>query len=257
MNLVYMGESGNTGNSINDPNQFYHVHVGLLVHENQCISMNGEFNALYRRHLGQAPGEAGAPGELRPADVYQGRGFFNSWSPSKRGELLKDCLEILIRRQTPVIITYIDKRDFVKFRATEDSPYAIWGSPSEFAINKFLFALNMLVDDMNVSDMSPEEMMSAPWQVKDFNLVVAGQRKSVEPQFMSQFLQTSEEIPSPAVLENFCYVGAEHSVCTQLANMCAYFARRWLQNPDATHTYFDDLQGGGVIQVIYPVQFYE
>ncbi len=64
MNLVYMGESGNTGNSVNDPNQFHHVHVGLIVHEDQCISMNGEFTALYQRHLGHAPGEEGTPREL-------------------------------------------------------------------------------------------------------------------------------------------------------------------------------------------------
>ena len=256
MNLVYMGESGNTGNSVNDPNQFHHVHVGILVHENQCISMNGEFIALYRRHLNYSPGEEGTPRELRPADIYQGRGFFNSWSPAKRGELLKDCLDILIRRETPIIVTYIDKREFAKFRADEDSEYAIWSSPSEFAVSKFLFALNMLVDDMNVVDMTPDQMMTDAWQVKDYTLVVAGQGKSIEPQFMSQFIQREEEIPSPAVLENFCYVEAEHSVVTQLANMCAYFARRWIQNPTGTHTYFDALQEGGVIQVIYPVQFY-
>ena len=256
MNLVYMGESGNTGNSIKDTNQAHHVHVGLIVHENQCISMNGEFNALYRRHLGYAPGEAGTPQELRPADIYQGRGFFNSWSPEKRGALIKDCLEILTRREIPGLVTYIDKREFVKFRAAEDSPYLSWGSPSEFAISKFLFALNMLVDDLNVSDMTPDQMMNDAWQVKDYTLVVAGQGKSVEPQFMSQFLQSEDEIPTPAILENFCYVGAEHSVCTQLANMCAYFARRWLQNPDSAHTYFEALQEGRVIQVIYPVQFY-
>ena len=45
MYLVYMGESGDTGNSFSDPNQRHHVHLGLLVHEGQCISMNGEFNA--------------------------------------------------------------------------------------------------------------------------------------------------------------------------------------------------------------------
>ena len=73
---------------------------------------------------------------------------------------------------------------------------------------------------------------------------------------MNQFLKSEEEIPSPSVLENFCYVGAEHSVCTQLANMCAYFARRWLQNPNATHSYYEALQEGRVIQVVYPVQFY-
>ncbi len=256
MNLVYMGESGNTGNSVNDPNQFHHVHVGLIVHEDQCISMNGEFNALYRRHLGHAPGEEGTPRELKPADIYQGRGFFSSWSPDKRGELLRDCLDLLIRREIPAIITYIDKREYVKFRATDDSPYAIWSSPSEFAISKFLFALNLVVDEMSVADMSPDDMMTSPWQVKDYTLIVAGQGKSVEPQFMNQFLKSEKEIPSPSVLENFCYVDAEYSVCNQLANMCAYFARRWLQNPNATHSYYEALQEGRVIQVVYPVQFY-
>ena len=61
---------------------------------------------------------------------------------------------------------------------------------------------------------------------------------------------------SPSVLENFCYVEAEYSVCTQLANMCAYFARRWLQNPNASHYYYEALQEGLVVQVVYPVQFY-
>jgi hypothetical protein len=46
-----------------------------------------------------------------------------------------------------------------------------------------------------------------------------------------------------------------HSPCTQLANLCAYIARRWLQNPSAPQPYFDALRDGKVVQVIYPVQF--
>ena len=256
MNLVYMGESGNTGNSTNDPNQNHHVHVGLLVHEDQCISINGEFTALYRRHFGQAPGENGAPKELRAAAIFQGVGYFSSWAPDRRSELIRDCLELLVRREIPGLMTYIDKRDFAKYRSAENSPYAIWDNPSSFAVNRFLFALNMMVDEMNIADMNPDQMMSAPWQVKDYNLVVAGQGNSVEPRFMEQFLSSEEEIPTPAVLENFCYVGAEHSICTQLANMCAYFARRWVQNPNYPHPFFQALQEQGVMQVIYPVQFY-
>ena len=56
MYLVYAGESGNTGSSLNDPNQPHHVHVGLLVHESQSVAVTGEFDALFRRHFGQAPG---------------------------------------------------------------------------------------------------------------------------------------------------------------------------------------------------------
>ena len=58
MYLVYLGESGNMGTSNNDPNQPHHVHVGLLVHESQSVSINWEFNALFRRHFGRPPGGA-------------------------------------------------------------------------------------------------------------------------------------------------------------------------------------------------------
>ena len=256
MYLVYLGESGNTGNSVNDPNQSHHVHVGLVVHENQCISMNGEFNALCRRHFGSPLGEPGTPKQLRAAEIYQGTGFFASWRPDKRAELIQDCLNILLRRETPALVAYTDKREFAEAQARQDSPYSLWGGPAEIAISRFLFALNMFVDEMNMTEMSHEQLTQSVWPIKDYTLVVAGQGKSVQPDFMNQFLRSEVEIPSPAVLENFCYVGAEHSICTQLANMCAYFVRRWLQNPSANHSYFDALQQGRVIQVIYPVQFY-
>ena len=256
MYLVYMGESGDTGNSVSDPNQKHHVHVGLLVQEQQCISINGEFNALCRRHFGNPLGESGTPKELRPGDVYQGTGFFSSWRPDKRAALIQDCLSILVRREIPGIVAYTNKQEFSEAKSRADSPYADLGSPSEIAISKFLMALNLFVDEANITGVAPERIMEEDLPVRDYSLVVAGQGKSVEPRFMNQYLQSQIDIPSPAVLENFCYVSPEHSVCTQLANMCSYFVRRWLENPTGTNTYYDVLQEGMVIQVIYPAQFY-
>ena len=69
MYLVYLGESGNTGASIDDPNQQHHVHVGLLVHEHQFVAMNGEFNALCRRHFGRPLNGTDTPGQIRASDV--------------------------------------------------------------------------------------------------------------------------------------------------------------------------------------------
>ncbi|MBM3942136.1 MAG: DUF3800 domain-containing protein [SAR202 cluster bacterium] len=257
MYLVYLGESGGTGASVNDPNQAYHVHVGLLVHERQSISVNGEFTALWRRHFGKSPGEADTPKLLRGADVYQGRGFFCSWTPQKRGELIQDCLNILIRRESPLIVTYIDKREFAKARTRSDSPAALWQTPSEPAVGKLLFALNMYLDEMSLSTLTPSQMGDPRSEVptNDYALVVAGEGQSVEPRFITQFINSETDMPSPAVLESLCVADAEYSVCTQLANLCAYFVRRWLQNPSAAHAYFDALREGGVIQVVYPVQF--
>ena len=76
MYLVYIGESGNTGSSLGDSNQRHQVYSGLIIHENQYVAINGEFNALCRRHFGEPLGVGNTPAHLRPADVYQGRGFF-------------------------------------------------------------------------------------------------------------------------------------------------------------------------------------
>lgn len=76
MFLTYIGESGITGITSTDPSQMHQVYTGLFVHESQSISINGEFNALCRRHFGTPLGEEGAPDALRPVDIYQGLGFF-------------------------------------------------------------------------------------------------------------------------------------------------------------------------------------
>ena len=255
MYLVYMGESGNTGNSVNDPNQQHHVHAGILVHETQSIAMNGEFNALYRRHFGFPPGEAEGPRFLRPAEVYQGLGYFNSWAPARRAELIQDCLNILIRRETPVIVSFVDKKQFI---AAKDDPanfYADAGSPSETAVNRFLFALNMFMDENSITEMDANQLMTSDWPMRDYTLVVANEGQSVQARFMDEFIHNEFEMPSSSLMENFCYVNAQDSICSQLANMCAYFTRRWLQDPSGSHGYFEALRDGRVIQVMYEVQF--
>jgi len=256
MYLVYLGESGITGTSLKDPNQPHHVQAGLLVHENQWVSMNGEFNALYRRHFGAPPGEDGTPTELRAADLHQGRGFFTSWPRLKRAELVQDCLNILVRREIPLIVAFINKWEFAQARARGDSPNALlWQSPAEPTINRFLFALHMYLDELNMSTMTHEQMTeTSAWPIKDYALMVADAAKSVEPRFMADFLNSEPDIPAPAVLENFCFVASEHSVCTQLADLCAYIVRRWLQNPNGSHPHFDALRDARVLQVMYPVK---
>ena len=252
MYLVYVGESGNTGTSNNDPNQPHHVHVGLLVHESQSVSINGEFNALFRRHFGRPPGEPESPKALRPAEIYQGVGDFSSWLPAKRNELIQDCLNILMRRRIPVIISYLDKQEVA--RAGTGSPDYSWQSPSEPSINRFLLALSMYMDELNLSGLAHGQLTSADLPVKDLALVVAGEGRSVQPEFMTRFLKSEDGFDASALVENIYFVDLANSVGTQLANLCAYFTRRWLQKPSDSHPYFDALRDGEVIQVIYPVR---
>ena len=171
----------------------------------------------------------------------------------KRHELIQDCLNILIRRRVPAIISYIDKREYVQAQANDDDPNLVWESPSEPVISRFLMALNMYLDEISLRGLDDQQIMASN-PIKDFALVVAGDGRSVEPRFMDQFLKSEDGQDASALLENLYFVDSEHSVGTQLANMCAYFTRRWLQNPSAPHPYFDALRENEVVQVIYPVQ---
>ncbi len=256
MYLVYLGESGNTGESLNDPNQQQQVFAGLIIHESQYVAINGEFNALCRRHFGSPLGAAGeVPAQLKPAEVYQGKKLFRSWPPAKRAELIQDCLNILIRRETPVIVTYVNKSQLSQARQNGNPAVSDWATYPEAIISKFLFALNMYMDEAAIADIPPDHIMDATGPIKDYALVVAETGKSVQPEYIGRFLNSEVEIPTPIVMESFCYTGAAESVCTQLANICAYFVRRWLQNPQGSHGYFEALRDGRVIQVVYPVQF--
>lgn len=254
MYLAYLGESGNTGNSLDDANQPHHVHIGLLVHESQSTSMNGEFDAIYRSYFKCAPGEQGRPKGIRAGHIFQGVGVFASWPLSKRHRLIQDCFDILIRRQTPVIVVYIQKLEFARALANNDKLETTWQNPSGYVISRFLATLNLFMDELNLAGLPSEQLMTAEFQIKDFALVVASNNMSVEPRFMTQFLRSDEGIDSSTLLENICFVKQEDSAGSQLAHMCAYFSRRWLQNPSGTHPYFDALRDSNVVQVIYPVR---
>ena len=254
MFLTYVGESGITGTANTDSSQPHQVYTGLFVHESQSISINGEFSALCRRHFGAPLGEEGAPSVIRPVDLYQGLGYFASWQSLKRNELIQDCLGIMIRRETPVITSYVNKQEFNDAKAVGDDPYLTpWETPTGPLVNKFFFAVSMFLDELNMSSMSEAQIMDGSMSISNHSLVVAQNGASIESKFMSEFLRSDEGIDATGLIDDICFVEQEHSVGSQLSNLVAYFVRRWLQNPERPHPYFDGLRENKVIQVIYPV----
>ena len=112
----------------------------------------------------------------------------------------------------------------------------------------------MFMDELDLSGLAHEQLTSTGLPAKDLALVVAGEGRSGQPGFMARFLKSEDGIDASALVETIYFVGLENSAGTQLANLCAYFTRRWLQNPSDSHPYFDALRDGEVIQVIYPVR---
>ena len=255
MYLVFLSESGLTGLSAADPSQPHHVHAGLLVQDSQYISMTGEYDALVRRHFGAPSGTDGVPSRLRPGDLYQGRGDFRSWRPERRAELIQDCLSILIRRETPLLVSYINKADYSQARSTEGN--SIYGDkdPSRLAFSRLLLALTMFLDENVMAQMNPDDIMQSVWDVHDYAMLMAGSDSPSIPLALAEFLSDENDSVNPNIYDDLLIAPAATTVGGQLASMCAYIIRRWLQQPTAAHGYFDALRDGRVVQVIYPYQF--
>lgn len=254
MHLVYMGQSGLTGSSINDPSQPHEVLAGLMLHETQITAINGEYDALCRRHFGAPLGDDGTPPQIRPVDVFQGLNHYSAWAPERRSQLIQDCLDILIRRESPVIIAFLGKQDLAEARAGATSPAALlWNYPIEPVMSRFLFALSMYLDEMNMATLNHDQIMSGAFPVTQFAMIVAQEGANIEPRFLSEFLRSDEGVDATGIHENFTFVDARNSPGMQLANLCAYFTRRWLQTPTNPNPYFETLRDNRVIQVLYPV----
>ena len=255
MYMIFLNESGLTGVSANDPNQPHHVHAGLLVQESQYISMSGEYEALVRRHFGSPPGSNGVPAEINPRHVYQGTGPFRTWRPSQRAELIQDCLNILIRRETPLIVSYINKAEFVSASTTEGNSLYGHADPSRLAFSRFLLALTMFLDENVMSQMNPDDIMQSVWQVNDYTMLMAGSPSPSITAALTEFLSDESDTVAPSIYDDLIVAPPQSCIGSQLVNICAYFVRRWLQQPGAPHSYFDALRDGRVVQVVYPYQF--
>ena len=255
MYLVFLSESGRAGVGATDPNQPHLVHAGLLVHEGQYIAMAGEYDALVRRHFGSPPGAPDVPAPMRPADLYQGAGPFRSWSPGRRAELIQDCLSILIRRETPLLVSYIDRNQYQAARAAGDARYGEDTDPSQLAFSRFLLALAMFLDEGVMSQMNPDDIMQSVWNVSDYAMLMAGAPSPAIARALSEFLSEESETVSPNIYDDLLVAPPATCVGAQLSALCAYVVRRWLQQPNAAHGYFDTLRDGRVVQVIYPYQF--
>ena len=252
MYLVYLGESGNTGTSLKDPNQPHHVYVGLMVHEDQWNEIKVVFSRICDIYLGRSLGEAGTPAELQTADIVQGKGLFSSWTKTRRLQFVDALLDILVQRQTPLIVSYVDKQEFASAGQTDNQRR--WRGPWEPAFSRLVFSLDIYMDEMNMTLMSSEEMHSGePWKIKERAAIIADAGKDVGPQ-LQQLLKTEIDLPTGAVLENIHFIRSQDSHCTQLADMCAYFLRRWLQQPSRPNPQYTALQEGHVLEVLYQVQ---
>ena len=254
MHLIYVGQSTTTETGAGDSAEPFEVVAGLMLHETQVTAVNGEFDALCRRHFGSPLGEEDAPQMLRPLDLFEGLEHYSSWTPEKRSQLIQDCLDILIRRESPVLSAFLKNQTFADARTGASSPAALlWSDPIDPVMSRFLFALSMYLDEMNMATLNHEQIMAGEFPVTQFAMLLAQEGSNIRQRMMTDFLHSDDGVDATGIHENICLLNAQDSPAMQLANLCAFFTLRWLQTPENPNPFFETLRDNKVIQVLYPV----
>ena len=89
-------------------------------------------------YLGSELGREIAPKQLIASQMYQGKGFFASWPKGKRHQLIDELLKILIRRETLLIVSYVDKEEFAS-AVRSNSIDRTGRGPWQAAFSRFVF----------------------------------------------------------------------------------------------------------------------
>ena len=256
MYLVYTSESGDTGRSTSDPSQPHHVYAGLMVHEGQWESIRKDFRAVCRHYLGKELGSPDVPSRLSIRHILQGKDAFSSWPKSRRSELIDDLLKILVLRETPLLVMYVDKAKFASALGSGDPNNTRWNQPWEPAFARLAYYLDLYMDELNLSAMPHEELMrGAPVLIGERATIISDRATPGGVEVMQRLLRTEIDLPTGAVHESAYLARTQDSHCTQLADLCTYIFRRHLQQPDLPDPRYTSLEEGHVIQVVHQVQF--
>ena len=165
-----MGEATNYATPSVQEDKQHQIHAGLILHESAWVSLNGELTALYKRYFSTETSE------LLPAinsdDVYEGKNEFAEWDSDKRASLLQDLLDILIRKEIPLIVASLNNGTYENAKNNLNNPEALTKPLDEIIIERFLLALNMYMDELQMSTMDPSQIMESSWTINDYSMLV-------------------------------------------------------------------------------------
>ena len=248
MYLVYVGQSGVPGDPAS-PHPPLHVTTGLMVHEESLQSVKAQFDVICHGFFGAMLGSPGVPDSLCASDLVLGNGPFASWPLERRERMVESLVNIMTRRETPVIAAYVSSEKFTAGDA--------WSEPWHAAFSRVVYSLDMLMDEINVEQAPPtlNPHDAPPIEVKERAVIVAESSMAARSRTVDELVRTSLDLPTGSVADNVLYSG-QFSHCHLLADLCAYFVGTGVQDTSDGGNTLTELQEAHVIQVVYPVEFF-
>ena len=210
MHLIYLDESGNTGNNLADSEQPVFLLGALIVPEGCWQALERDLETDLEQRF---PAIASAGAEMHSSDLRAGRGVFKGVSVPDRIALRDAWLQIALKHDLKFVNRSIEKKKFQRWvHATFGSgvsinPYIAAFPLVALVVNEYLAKLPEKALGIFISDENKEIVADIEKSIKQLRL-------SAGPLRLSQ------------VVEKVFFIDSAKSRILQLCDLCVFSARK-------------------------------
>lgn len=209
MHLIYLDESGNTGQNLKDPDQPVFVLGALVVPEEQWQPLESRFHGLIHQFFPTKSSEI----EIHAAEIRNGKGYFREVPLIKRLEFLAGSLSMVRDHELRIICRKIEKARFARW---VESAF-----PRGVSINPHVVAYPLVarvLDDYLQSQGADARGIL----ISDENREIVGDVKKT-----TDLLRlTDSSLRLHRIIEQCFFVDSRTSVILQLCDICTFYSRK-------------------------------
>ncbi|KAF0177478.1 MAG: hypothetical protein FD161_2438 [Limisphaerales bacterium] len=210
MQLVYLDESGNSGNNLHDKQQPVFVLCALLVPEDKWLALETDLHDAVEKHF---PSPRPTDFEVHATGLRNGDMFFRSAPILQRLELRDAWLRLAAKHQLKVIYRAIEKR---KYHRWQQETFGVG-----VAINPHLVALPL------VARVVDDYLAALPGQPHGMFISDEDRATMGDVEKAIQLLRvTPGALKLRRIVEKGFFADSRKSLPLQLCDLCAYQARK-------------------------------
>lgn len=210
MILVYLDESGNSGNNLAHPQQPVFCLAALLVSESAWMEVEGE---LFREIERFFPDPRPETFEIHAAELINPRGYFRSFTIQHRLDFFAAALRIAERHSLRVIHRAIVKQRYLKWLQSTFGPGIV--------INPHLAAFPLVAHVVN------DYLRAQPGSPRGIFISDENREVMFDVEKAQKVLRgTPGRLHLDRIIEKGFFIDSKKSLLLQLCDLCAYSCRR-------------------------------
>lgn len=210
MQLIYLDESGNTGNNLNDPQQPVFVLGALVVPDKIWQVVEQDILDVATSFFG---GNLPDPFEIHATDIRNGGKLFRNISISRRIEFSSDLLQIAINHKLKLVCRAITKKRYQQWI------HRTLGSG--VSLNPHIAAYPLLTQTLNQHLRELGE--------GEYGILINDENKDVGADIEKtiRLLRADTGILKlDHIIEKSFFIDSQKSYVLQLADLCIYYVRK-------------------------------